>query len=73
MNSTSIATKRSLITLAVLAAIAFLAFSSYYGGNTVPHGQQPLVRLNSSNVPSLKEAFNQAADSVRLLVLVSPT
>jgi hypothetical protein len=65
--------RRNLITVAVLAAIAFLAFSAYYGGNAVPNGQPSLVRLNSSNVPSLKGSFNQEADSVRLLVLVSPT
>jgi hypothetical protein len=54
-------------------AFAFLVFFYLYGGSTAPEGQQPLVRLNISNLRSLKEAFNGSANSVRLLVLVSPT
>ena len=61
------------ITFLSLAAIGFLLFYYLYGGSTVPKGQQPLLRLNPSNVASLKEAFNASASSVRVLVLVSPT
>jgi len=56
-----------------LAAILLLVFFYLYGGSTVPRGQQPLVRLNTSNIGGLKDAFNASASSVRLLVLVSPT
>jgi len=56
-----------------VAALALLVFYYLYGGSTTPKGQQPLVRLNSSNLASLKDAFNGSANSVRLLVLVSPT
>ncbi|HKU27220.1 MAG TPA: hypothetical protein VJQ54_17225 [Candidatus Sulfotelmatobacter sp.] len=56
-----------------LAALLLLIFFYLYGGSTVPQGQQPLVRLNSSNIGRLKDAFNASANSVRLLVLVSPT
>jgi hypothetical protein len=65
--------RRKRIIFVSLAAIAFLVFYYFYGGSTVPNGQQPLVRLNSSNVGSLKDAFNESGNSVRLLVLVSPT
>jgi len=58
----------------VLAATGLLIFYYYYyAGSTVPNGQQPLVRLNSSNVAQLKERFNGAANSVRVVVMLSPT
>ena len=53
--------------------ILLLVFFYLYGGSTVPKGQQPLVRLNDSNIGGLKDAFNASANSVRLVVLVSPT
>lgn len=56
-----------------LTVLLLLVFFYLYGGSTVPQGQQPLVRLNSSNITGLKDAFNASANSVRLLVLVSPT
>ena len=56
-----------------MAAVALLVFYYFYGGSTVPEGQQPLVRVNSSNIAALKDSFNSSANSVRLLVLVSPT
>ena len=65
--------RKGIILLSVLAAILFLVFYYFYLGSTVPNGQQPLVRLNSSNVASLKEAFNGSANSVRLVVMLSPT
>jgi len=63
--------KRILIGCGI--AVMLLVLYYFYGGSTVPSGQQPLVRLNASNLVSLKDAFNGSADSLRLLVLVSPT
>ena len=65
-------TRKRIIGIGV-AAILLIVFFYLYGGSTVPQGQQPLVRLNSSNIGGLKDAFNASANSVRLLVLVSPT
>jgi len=65
--------KHKKIVLLNLAAIAFLVFYYFYGGGAVPSGQQPLVRLDSSNVASLRDAFNGSTNSIRLLVLLSPT
>ena len=65
--------RKGIIIGCVLAAIAFLAVYYFYWGSTVPNGQQPLVRLNSSNISSLKDAFNGSASSVRLVVMLSPT
>jgi hypothetical protein len=64
--------RRKITLLAVLAIVGFL-FYYLYGGSATPSGQQPLVRLTDSNISSLRDAFNGSGDSVRLLVLVSPT
>ena len=61
------------IVIGCVVAIVFLVFYYFYGGSTVPSGQQPLVRISASNLASLKDAFNRSGDSLRLLVLVSPT
>jgi len=68
--------RRRRIILAISAAAAFVilyVFYYLYGGSRVPHGQQPLVRLNGSNLSSLKDSFNESANSVRALVMLSPT
>ena len=65
--------RKGIIVASVLAAIALLIFYYFFWGNTVPNGQAPLVRLNSSNIGALKEAFNGSANSVRLVVMLSPT
>lgn len=65
--------KRRQIVVFGLAGVVLLAFYYFYGGSAVPSGQPPLVRLNSSNVASLRDEFNGSANSVRLLVLLSPT
>ncbi len=62
-----------LISVAVVIASALLAVYYFYLGSTVPNGQPPLARLNSSNIGSLKNAFNESANSVRVIVMLSPT
>ena len=66
--------KRRLIIILAIVAIG-LGFLVYYlyGGSTVPNGQQPLVRLTDSNFSSLKDSFNSSANSVRVIVMLSPT
>jgi len=65
--------KRKHMILLGLTGFAILAIVYLYGGSTVPHGQQPLLRLNDSNVASLQNEFNKSGNSVRLLVMLSPT
>ncbi len=64
---------RKRIILLSLIAVVPLFLYYLYGGSQTPAGQQPLTRLDDSNLISLKDSFNQSAGSVRLLVLVSPT
>ena len=64
--------RKRIIWLSVVA-FALLLLYYLYGGSQPPASQQPLGRLNNSNLLSLKDSFNQSANCVRLLVLVSPT
>jgi len=64
------------IVFSILAAgiiLIFYVFYYLYGGSLAPKGQQPLVSLNNSNLSSLKDAFNGSANSVRVLMMLSPT
>lgn len=66
--------KRVLLIILAIAAIGvgFLAYYLYVG-STVPTGQQPLTRLNDSDLSSMKDSFNGSANSVRVIVMLSPT
>ena len=66
--------KRRLIIILAVVTIGLGLLAYYlYGGSTVPNGQQPLVRLTDSNFSSLKDSFNSSANSVRVIVMLSPT
>jgi hypothetical protein len=68
--------KRKPITygiLAVVIAVALVLVYYFYLGRATPAGQQQLVRLDSSNIELLKQSFNEAKDSVRVMVMLSPT
>ncbi len=58
---------------AVVGAIVLFVVYYLYLGSTAPAGQQPLVRLDNSNIDSLKKSFDESADSVRVVVMLSPT
>ena len=66
---------KRIIYIALVGVLALVLFAVFYlyVGSTVPGGQQPLVRLNPSNFDSLKKSFNDSADSVRVVVMLSPT
>ena len=66
--------KRWLIIVLAILSICMGLLSYYlYGGSTVPNGQQPLVRLTDSSLALLKASFNGSANSVRVIVMLSPT
>lgn len=65
---------KRLIVLFVLVVVVLGVLGGYlYGGSTVPNGQPALVRLDKGNVFALKDSFNSAADSVRVIIMLSPT
>jgi hypothetical protein len=59
--------------VAVVIAIAMFVVYYLYIGSSAPAGQQPLVHLDTSNVESLKQSFNESKHSVRVMVMLSPT
>ena len=59
--------------VAVVGAFVLFVVYYLYLGSTVPPGQQPLVRLDNLNIEPLKKSFNDSADSVRVIVMLSPT
>lgn len=59
--------------LAVVGAVMLYIVYYLYLGSAAPVGQQPLVRLDNSTIGSLKKSFNESADSVRVIVMLSPT
>ena len=59
--------------IAIVVAVVLLIVTYLYLGSTAPAGQKPLVRLDDSNIDSLKKSFNESADSVRVIVMLSPT
>jgi hypothetical protein len=63
---------RKIIGICLLAAVAGIGYY-LYAGSAVPAGQQPLARLYASNFSELRNAFNEAKDSVRIVALLSPT
>ena len=60
------------VLVAVLALVLIAVFYLYVG-SSVPAGQQSLVYLNQSNFDALKKSFNESADSIRVVVMLSPT
>ena len=66
--------KRVLIIVLAIVAVGLGVLGYYlYGGTAVPNGQPPLVRLTDSNLPTLKDSFNGSSNSVRVILMLSPT
>lgn len=66
--------KKSLSLLAAIVVMALLALGRhFYGGETVPPGQPPLVSLAPNELGQLRAAFNKASGDVRIVLLLSPT
>ena len=62
---------------AVLAAILLVALllAGYvaFRPRHTPAGQPPLMSINSETLPEFQRRFNETADKVRVLLLLSPT
>jgi hypothetical protein len=71
-KQTTMKQRLSILTVVVVAGLLALGWH-FYGGETVPAGQPPLVSLTSSNFEQLRTAFNAASGEVRIVLLLSPT
>ncbi len=65
--------KKKLIIPGLVAAALILAAMYLWGPGTVPAGQKPLAALSSTNASTFETAFNGDADSLRLVLMLSPT
>jgi hypothetical protein len=60
---------RKTSVFAIAAVVALVAAC----GHQTPPGQPALLSLNRGNFSALRESFNSAPGSVRLIALLSPT
>jgi hypothetical protein len=67
--------RRTMTLVFVIAALAGVALIAgyFFSGHEVPAGQPPLAELSHDALDSLKDDFNQSSDSVRIVLLLSPT
>lgn len=60
--------------VAVIVIAAFGALAWYaWGPSYTPNGQPPLRSLANNDISAFKDSFNDAADRVRIVLLLSPT
>lgn len=65
--------KRSWIVVLIVVIAAAMFGQQQFGTHEAPKGQPALVHLDDGSLESLRSDFNAASDSVRLIVLLSPT
>jgi len=65
--------KRNLVILAAVAALAILVGAYLLGPSKTPPSQMPLSTLSAANFGEFADAFDEAEDVPRLLLLFSPT
>ena len=63
--------KLKALTLVALLLVATVGVAWYFFQDSGTSAY--LIELDSHSWPNLKDAFNRAADSARLIVLLSPT
>jgi hypothetical protein len=60
---------RLLLLISILGALAGYALRAPHA----PPTQQPLETVTAENLPAFRSAFNDAAGTVRVILLLSPT
>ena len=65
--------KRSWIVVLIVVIAAAVFGQQQFGTHEAPKGQPALVHLDIASLEHLRTDFNAAQDSVRLIVLLSPT
>jgi hypothetical protein len=58
---------------AILVGVALLYAGCASGPAHTPQGQPPLATIAGSDLAAFQKAFNDSAETVRLIVLLSPT
>jgi hypothetical protein len=65
--------RKSIVLSALAVALIALLYWVYGGGSEAPPGQPALVNLHADNFAALKTQFNDSRESVRVILLLSPT
>lgn len=65
--------KKGAVVLAAIAALLFSAAWYFWGPSKTPPTQKPLSILSPTTFSQFESAFDDAADSPRLVLLLSPT
>jgi hypothetical protein len=62
-------------TVVVVALVVVLVATIWYAfaGHEAPAGQPPLAELSATTLQDLQKEFNQHADEMRVILLLSPT
>jgi len=66
-------TRKIIVLSALVVALIGLLYYAYGGRSQTPAGQAPLAKLSADNFPTLRKEFNDARESVRVILLLSPT
>jgi hypothetical protein len=65
--------KRSWIVVVIIVIVAAVFGQQQFGTHEAPKGQPALVHLDSGSMESFRADFNAAQETVRVIVLLSPT
>jgi hypothetical protein len=67
--------RTKVLSVVIVVGLVVLALAARYqlSGHRVPAGQPSLGELTSGSLDSLQAEFNRSADSVRIVLLLSPT
>ena len=65
--------KKRVIVLASIAVVLLLVVAYLWGPSSVPPGQKPFVALSNTNFSDFENAFDGNLDTLRLVLLLSPT
>lgn len=66
--------KRAVVAIpAAVAALLFFTGVYFWGPSGTPPAQKPLLTLSTANFSQFEDAFDEAADAPRLVLLLSPT
>jgi hypothetical protein len=65
--------KKRVVILGALAALVLFAGVYLWGPSNTPPTQKPLLTLSRANFSQFEDAFDEAIDAPRLVLLLSPT
>jgi hypothetical protein len=65
--------RKAVVILAALVALVFFTGVYFWGPSKTPPTQERLLTLSTANFSQFEEAFDEAVDAPRIVLLLSPT